>query len=138
MIDIAYTLELPMGHRLQKHRGACRFAHGHNYLISVTLRGQPDPNSGMVIDFADLKKACRDYFLGWDHAFCVESGDPLAAALEPLAKVITIPHPPTAEILAMTWALGLQSFLTNQPEVHIRVCETRDCFVSYTEYARHA
>ena len=29
--------------------------HGHNYVLEVTVRGQPNPETGYVIDLADLK-----------------------------------------------------------------------------------
>jgi 6-pyruvoyltetrahydropterin/6-carboxytetrahydropterin synthase len=34
--------------------GVCAETHGHNYSLEVTLRGQPDPDSGMVYDILDL------------------------------------------------------------------------------------
>lgn len=30
--------------------------HGHNYVLEVTLRGQPDPESGYVVDLGELKR----------------------------------------------------------------------------------
>ena len=30
--------------------------HGHNYRLEVTLRGQPDPVTGMIIDLKDLQE----------------------------------------------------------------------------------
>jgi 6-pyruvoyltetrahydropterin/6-carboxytetrahydropterin synthase len=30
--------------------------HGHNYVIEVTVRGRPDPETGYVIDLGDLKR----------------------------------------------------------------------------------
>src|SRR3954470_7884435 len=30
--------------------------HGHNYVLEVTVRGQPDPETGYVLDLAALKK----------------------------------------------------------------------------------
>jgi 6-pyruvoyltetrahydropterin/6-carboxytetrahydropterin synthase len=29
--------------------------HGHNYVLEVTVRGQPDPETGYIIDLAELK-----------------------------------------------------------------------------------
>lgn len=34
-------------------------AHGHNYVVEVTLRGTPDENTGMVTDLAELKHHLR-------------------------------------------------------------------------------
>ena len=30
--------------------------HGHNYLLEVTVRGEPDPDTGYVVDLGALKK----------------------------------------------------------------------------------
>lgn len=30
--------------------------HGHNYVLEVTVRGQPDPDTGYILDLSDLKK----------------------------------------------------------------------------------
>jgi 6-pyruvoyltetrahydropterin/6-carboxytetrahydropterin synthase len=30
--------------------------HGHNYVLEVTVRGQPDPDTGYIIDLSELKK----------------------------------------------------------------------------------
>lgn len=30
--------------------------HGHNYVLEVTVRGQPDPETGYVLDLAELKR----------------------------------------------------------------------------------
>jgi 6-pyruvoyltetrahydropterin/6-carboxytetrahydropterin synthase len=30
--------------------------HGHNYVLDVTLRGAPDPQTGMIIDLKQLKE----------------------------------------------------------------------------------
>jgi 6-pyruvoyltetrahydropterin/6-carboxytetrahydropterin synthase len=30
--------------------------HGHNYVLEVTVRGQPDPETGYIIDLSELKR----------------------------------------------------------------------------------
>jgi 6-pyruvoyltetrahydropterin/6-carboxytetrahydropterin synthase len=30
--------------------------HGHNYVLEVSLRGQPDPDTGCIMDLGDLKE----------------------------------------------------------------------------------
>lgn len=30
--------------------------HGHNYVLEVTLRGEPDPETGYIIDLGELKR----------------------------------------------------------------------------------
>jgi len=42
--------------------------HGHNYRLEVTLRGEPDPVTGMVIDLKDLQLVLdREVMARFDH-----------------------------------------------------------------------
>ncbi len=42
--------------------------HGHNYRLEVTLRGQPDPVTGMIIDLKDLQEILeREIMERFDH-----------------------------------------------------------------------
>lgn len=34
--------------------------HGHNYVLEVTVAGEPDPHTGYVIDLGDLKKVVQE------------------------------------------------------------------------------
>lgn len=40
----------------QKIFGECAWLHGHNYRLEVTVEGEVDPHTGMVINFKDLKE----------------------------------------------------------------------------------
>jgi len=41
---------VPAGHK-------CARLHGHSYRVRITVKGQPDPTTGMVVDFADIAAA---------------------------------------------------------------------------------
>jgi 6-pyruvoyltetrahydropterin/6-carboxytetrahydropterin synthase len=42
--------------------------HGHNYRLEVTLRGEPDPLTGMVIDLKELQDVLdREVMARFDH-----------------------------------------------------------------------
>jgi 6-pyruvoyltetrahydropterin/6-carboxytetrahydropterin synthase len=42
--------------------------HGHNYRLEVTLRGEPDPVTGMVINLTELKAILeREVMARFDH-----------------------------------------------------------------------
>lgn len=42
--------------------------HGHNYHLEVTLRGEPDPVTGMVMDLKDLQEILdREIMARFDH-----------------------------------------------------------------------
>jgi 6-pyruvoyltetrahydropterin/6-carboxytetrahydropterin synthase len=49
--------------------GACNNAntHGHNYLLEVTLCGEIDPVTGMIINLYDLKQHLWDVLIEFDH-----------------------------------------------------------------------
>lgn len=51
---------VPEGHK-------CRRLHGHSYRAQVTVCGPVDPDSGMVIDFGDVKKSLRALAEALDH-----------------------------------------------------------------------
>ena len=34
--------------------------HGHNYVLKVTLRGEPDPKTGIIMNLVDMKKIIRE------------------------------------------------------------------------------
>lgn len=42
--------------------------HGHNYQLEITVRGEPDPETGMVINLTDLKDVAeREIMARFDH-----------------------------------------------------------------------
>ncbi|GCE18228.1 6-carboxytetrahydropterin synthase [Dictyobacter kobayashii] len=42
--------------------------HGHNYILEVTVHGQPDPKTGMVMNLTDMKKITNEQVVDWvDH-----------------------------------------------------------------------
>src|SRR5438045_7365000 len=44
--------------------------HGHNYVVEVSLRGDPDPVTGMVLDLKELKEILtREIVEPYDHRF---------------------------------------------------------------------
>ena len=49
--------------------GALTVAHGHNYTLEVTVRGDVDPRTGMVMDLGELKRLVGDAVVSrFDHA----------------------------------------------------------------------
>src|SRR5260370_26295657 len=52
--------------------GKCnsQHGHGHNYTLEVTVAGEPDPVTGMVLDLKDLKEILeREVMQRMDHRF---------------------------------------------------------------------
>lgn len=49
--------------------GACNNepGHGHNYLLEVTVSGEVDPHTGMVVNLFDLKRVLQEVLEEFDH-----------------------------------------------------------------------
>ena len=45
------------------------YGHGHNYMLRVTVCGQSDPHTGMVINIKELDSLLRDITSQFDHKF---------------------------------------------------------------------
>lgn len=56
---------VPDGHK-------CGRLHGHSYRVEVRIRGEVDPTSGMVLDFAEIKAAFAPLHDQLDHRYLNE------------------------------------------------------------------
>jgi 6-pyruvoyltetrahydropterin/6-carboxytetrahydropterin synthase len=66
VVEVTRQVHFNAAHRLynparsaawnRRHYGPCTNAHGHNYVLEVTVRGRPDPETGYVLDLAALKR----------------------------------------------------------------------------------
>ncbi|MFN4854670.1 MAG: 6-carboxytetrahydropterin synthase QueD [Bacteroidota bacterium] len=45
----------------------CRHMHGHTYRMKIWLSGEPDPQTGWLMDFGDLKKQVQPLLTLMDH-----------------------------------------------------------------------
>ncbi len=93
--------------------------HGHNYTLEVAVAGEPDPDTGMVINLVDLRSAVDGVLVQFDH------------------KHLNLDTPyfqdrmPTTENLA-TVLWGLIDERLNGTRLHrLRLYETDDLFVEF-------
>jgi 6-pyruvoyltetrahydropterin/6-carboxytetrahydropterin synthase len=64
--EAAHRLDhLPAGHK-------CRNLHGHSYRLRVYVRGKIDRPTGWVMDFDDIRKACKPLVDMLDHSYLNE------------------------------------------------------------------
>ena len=98
---IAKQFRWEMGHRLPDHPGLCKNIHGHSYEAQVILIGEPD-DSGMVMDYFDLKTMVQPLVDKLDHCFLLDSSDTVMREFfaEHPMKVVQIDVPTTAENIA--------------------------------------
>jgi 6-pyruvoyltetrahydropterin/6-carboxytetrahydropterin synthase len=89
----AFTFDA--AHQLPNHDGKCRFLHGHTYRVELELHApvrEPDGHSdeGMVVDFAEVKRAWKPLRDRLDHSFLndVIPGDYRPTTAENIAHFI--------------------------------------------------
>lgn len=131
------------GHRLFNYDGDCANIHGHNYKVEVTIIGKVGA-TGMVIDFKELGRQCKNVLDKYDHALILCKGDPLIDILNlffPPAHFQNIPRiipcvgkikihimegNPTAENMATEIACLL--FKDEIPVYKVKLYETETSF----------
>lgn len=96
--------------------------HGHNYIVEVTVSGDPDPLTGMVFDLRELKEILNGQVVEpMDHRF-------LNREVPPFDRIV-----PTTENLAIEIWNRLRPKI-DRPNTHlanVRLYETSDLFVDY-------
>lgn len=55
-MDLEVEFSFSAAHRLPYYDGPCFRMHGHNYKLQVVITGQPDPRTGMLLDFEDIRR----------------------------------------------------------------------------------
>ena len=94
--------------------------HGHNYYVEVTVAGEPDPQTGYVVDLKELKRIIHDYFISKvDHKHLNFDVDFLSGVN------------PTAENIAVACWNQLRPHIRNGKLFSIRLYETDRNFAEY-------
>ena len=98
--------------------------HGHNYTLEVTIAGEPDPRTGMVLDLKELKEILqREVVERMDHRH-------LNIEVPELKGLI-----PTCENVALViWKL-LEPRITTGKLDRVRLYESSDIFADVTRGA---
>ena len=100
--------------------GKCNnpYGHGHNYVLEVTVAGDPDPATGMVLDLKDLKDILQHEVTDrMDHRFLNYEVPELSGQIPTCENVATV-----------IWRL-LEPKITRGSLHRVRLYETPDLFV---------
>lgn len=100
--------------------GKCanRHGHGHNYVLEVTVEGEPDPQTGMVLDLKELKELLqREVVERMDHRHLNHEVPELAGKI-----------PTTENIATVVWDLLSPRIRRGRLE-RVRLYETPELFV---------
>ncbi len=96
--------------------------HGHNYALEVTIAGEPDPVTGMIVDLKEVKEILnQEVVTPFDHRH-------LNYEVPPFDKVV-----PTTENMALEIWRRLAPHFTgaNGTLDLVRLYETEDLYVEY-------
>jgi 6-pyruvoyltetrahydropterin/6-carboxytetrahydropterin synthase len=88
MIEITQEFRFDAAHSLRAGAELNRRIHGHSFQAEVTLRGEPDPKTGMVQDLGEVKSALGRVSEILDHCMLNEVSDLGEPTLENLALFI--------------------------------------------------
>jgi 6-pyruvoyltetrahydropterin/6-carboxytetrahydropterin synthase len=90
MFELSKQFRFDAAHTLQRKVDAepSRRIHGHSYQAEVTLRGLPDPATGMVVDLGHVERALAALHEELDHRFLDEVEGLGPATLENLCAFI--------------------------------------------------
>jgi 6-pyruvoyltetrahydropterin/6-carboxytetrahydropterin synthase len=67
-MEICKEFKFEASHVLPHHKGKCANLHGHSWKLTVYVRGPVDSESGMVVDYADIKSSIQPIIDELDHA----------------------------------------------------------------------
>ena len=69
MFEVSVEQTFAAGHALRNYRGKCENVHGHNYRLLVTVKGEKLDETGLLVDFIELKRVTREIIDRLDHQF---------------------------------------------------------------------
>lgn len=94
--------------------------HGHNYVLEVTVRGTPDPQTGMVLNLTQLKDAMHEQVVNWvDHKHLNYDVPWLEGSI------------PTTEVLVVKFWDRLAEVLPGGLLYEVKLYETENNIASY-------
>jgi 6-pyruvoyltetrahydropterin/6-carboxytetrahydropterin synthase len=94
--------------------------HGHNYVVEVTLEGEPDPVTGMIVDLKQVKQLLEEEIVEpMDHRF-------LNVEVPPFDRVV----PTTENVAREIWDRLERRISPSSARLYrVRLYETTDCYV---------
>jgi 6-pyruvoyltetrahydropterin/6-carboxytetrahydropterin synthase len=69
MFEVSVDQTFAAGHALRNYKGKCENVHGHNFKVRVVIEGEKLDETGLLVDFLDVKAAMRSIIDRLDHVF---------------------------------------------------------------------
>jgi 6-pyruvoyltetrahydropterin/6-carboxytetrahydropterin synthase len=88
--ELTVERDFSAAHLMRDYPGACARLHGHNYRVLLTVEGEDLDDSGMLMDFAELKRAFEAILGELDHRNLneIQPFDEMNPSSENLARYI--------------------------------------------------
>ena len=67
MYTVTVEATFSSGHYLRNYHGKCENPHGHNYRVQITFAGEELDQTGLLLDFKELKQLLRPIVDYLDH-----------------------------------------------------------------------
>lgn len=96
------------------------YGHGHNYTLDVTITGQLDPRTGMILNMRELKAIVSEVLEEFDHKHLNEDTPYFRALI-----------PTTENIVRVLWGLIAPRLPTGVRLARLRLYETNDLWAEY-------
>jgi 6-pyruvoyltetrahydropterin/6-carboxytetrahydropterin synthase len=96
------------------------YGHGHNYVLDVTITGELDERTGMVMNMSELKSLVGEVLEGFDHKHLNEDTPYFTAQL-----------PTTENIARVLWRLIAARLPAAARLAHLRLYETSELWADY-------
>ena len=111
MFEVAVEQDFASAHALRNYKGRCENIHGHNWKVRVTIEGERLDETGLLVDFIDVKNLMGQILDRIDHQFLNEI---------PPFDVVN----PSAENIAEYFWQKMSEGLVNTP-VPVKVTEVK-------------
>jgi 6-pyruvoyltetrahydropterin/6-carboxytetrahydropterin synthase len=69
MFEVSVEQTFAAGHALRNYKGKCENVHGHNFKVRVVIAGEKLDDTGLLVDFLDVKAAMQAIIDRLDHVF---------------------------------------------------------------------
>jgi len=69
MFEVSVEQTFAAGHALRNYKGKCENVHGHNFKVQVVIEGERLDDTGMLVDFLDVKDLMGGVIARLDHVF---------------------------------------------------------------------
>jgi 6-pyruvoyltetrahydropterin/6-carboxytetrahydropterin synthase len=88
MFEVSVEQTFASAHALRNYRGGCENVHGHNFRVLISVQGEHLDETGLLVDFLELKSLIAGVVDRLDHQFLNELSpfDEINPSAENIAK----------------------------------------------------